>query len=212
MPLNIFATENVRLEDETVERLRAYLDVGEPAYLARLSAGDLPQYIGLIGASTAWIVLVGAAGIFLKSYLSKLGEQAAEGTVGLFQKLRKRRGTEPIADVANILVDLRKGLGGNGSIVVGISLSDEYTGPVLRITESDPLDIAIKLSYFVLHAMSLEDAMKAEMAAGRAPLGNASVFLGPNGGLTVTWWDKAMTGKFTIKLALDERAICPDVG
>jgi hypothetical protein len=59
MALRVYATDNVR-------------------------SLDGPQWIRLIGSSAPWLLLAVPASIFLKRYLSKLGELAAEGTSELF--------------------------------------------------------------------------------------------------------------------------------
>jgi hypothetical protein len=194
MTLQVYITDEAELTEDYIAQLRKYLDVAEPGFISRRSASSLPQYIQLIGDSAAWLVLAAGASIFLKSYLSKLGELAAEGTIGLLKKHRQSE-TERLLDVVEVLAKARSELGSDGSIVIGISLLNDSTGVVLPIRSCDALRIAVQLSRFVDNVEALEKLMNDEISKGHAPLGNAIVNIADDGSLTVEWIDQQMTGK-----------------
>jgi hypothetical protein len=195
MPLNVYMTDEIQ-SVEGFDLLARYLELGEPQFVSRCSAQSLPQWIEFIGASGPWLALAAASGIFLKSYLSKLGELAAEGTVKAFEKLKRVNGAEPITEISQIFAKLRSQMGPLGSVIIGINLQNDFYGAVLVIDSAEPLEIAFKLASFVSRVAALEELMRREIADGRAPTGNATVTIEADGSLTVEWLDRAMTGKY----------------
>ena len=164
--------------------LRRHLDVAGPYTIARRSADQLPQYIQLLGDHALWAALAVPATVFLTSFLQTLGRRAADATWDGVAALLKKDKVKPLADVATALADAkRSGI----EIVVGLDIPDRYFGTVLRITADSAEDIALPLAVFVTRADELSAIMKAEVEAGRAPLGRALITLEEDGGLTVRW-------------------------
>ena len=189
----LILTEGFRSTDE-IEHLAKMLPLREPVILSRCSAGELPQYAEILGSAIEWLVLGAPAAIFLKSYLSKLGELSAKATVEFLKKKEASEGTGSLIKVAEALALLRASQGENDFVVIGVSLLSDFDGAVLRISSVDPIEIAIQLSAFVCHVEALESAMREEMAAGRVPTGNAVVSVQTDGTLIVEWMDRATTG------------------
>ena len=57
----------------------------------------------------------------------------------------------------------------------------------MQATGSGPEAVAYKLAVFVIHAEELSQMMQAEIAAGRTPIGRATVEVQDDGSLLVKW-------------------------
>ena len=169
--------------------LRRHLNVDGPFTFFRKGADPaaIPQYIQLIGDLVWWLPLLVPAKWFLKSYLETLGPMAAHATRDGLAALFKKEEVKPLADVATALADARDASSGRIEIVVGLNIPDPHFGTALHITANSAEEIAHALAVFVTHANELSTIMKAEVAAGRAPLGRALITLEKDGGLTIRW-------------------------
>ena len=184
--LELAATELIGSQraERLATDLRRHLDVADPYTIARKSADQLPQYIQLLGHAALWATLAVPATVFLTSYLQTLGRRAADASWDGVAALLKKDKVKPLADVATALADAkRSGI----EIVVGLDIPDRYFGTALHIAADSAEEIAHALAVFVTHADQLSVAMKAEVEAGRAPLGRALITLEKDGGLTVRW-------------------------
>jgi len=195
MPIHFTVTDRARGADELARKLSAHLDIGPPKFIALFSSSP-PEYIELLGKAIFWSPLIAGAVIFLKSYLSKLGDLAAVDTVEFLRRVMKSNEVRPIADVANALVEAKASLGSNGRIIIGINLLNDHTGVILNISDENPVVVAAKLSQFVIRAEGLEALMALEIFEGRAPLGNAILSVEADGSLTVRWIDQGMAGRY----------------
>jgi hypothetical protein len=136
-----------------------------------------------------WVLLYPAKW-FLKSYLETLGPIAAHATRDGLAALFKKDEVKPLAEVATALADAREASSGRIEIVVGLNIPDRHFGTALHITANSAEEIARAVAVFVTRANELSAIMKAEVEAGRAPLGRAVITLEKDGGLTVRWRSK----------------------
>jgi hypothetical protein len=188
--LELTVTERIdpQRAQQLATELREHLEVADPTFVRRYS-GDpaaIPQYIQLIGDVVPWLALLYPAKWFLKSYLETLGPIAAHATRERLAALFKKE-VKPLAEVATALADAREASGGRIDILVGLDVPDPHFGTALRITADSAEEIAHALAVFVTRASDLSTKMKAEVEAGRAPLGRAIISLDEDGGLTVRW-------------------------
>jgi hypothetical protein len=195
--LELTVTEQIDPEraERLVTKLRDHLEVAGPSTLYRKGADPsaIPQYIQLIGDAALWLPLVLAAKWFVKPYLETLGPIAARATRDGLAALFRKDEVEPLADVADALADARQATTGRVEIVVGLNTPDPHFGTAMHITSNTPEEIGLELALFVTHAEELSATMKAEVEAGRAPVGRALIALEEDGSLSVRWWDKDLT-------------------
>jgi hypothetical protein len=188
--LKLTVTEQIDMQQaqRLATELRRHLQVDGPhPYFRRGDPSTIPQYIQLIGPVAVWLPLLYPAKWFLKPYLETLGPIAAHATRDALAALFKKKEVKPLAEVATTLADARKASGGHVEIVIGLDIPDPHFGTALRIAAHTPEEIAHALAVFVTCASELSTLMKAEVAAGRAPLGRALITLEKDGGLTVRW-------------------------
>jgi len=165
--------------------LDTHLDIEGPYFWLQKSADPSlgPQLIQLIGDAAAWAPLVSAATV----YLSTLAKRAADATWDGLTSLFKSKEVKPLADVAATLANAAQQAEGEVEIVVGLDIPEKHWGTVMVIKAKNPEEIACAIGSFVLHAERLAKEMKAEVAAGHAPLGRATINLEEDGSLTVRW-------------------------
>jgi hypothetical protein len=177
--LELTVTEGIDRQraEKLASELRGHLKVADHCRFVRRffepPAAAIPQYIQLIGDVAPWLVLLPAAKWFLKPYLETLGSIAAHATRDGLAALLKKKEAKPLADVATALANAREGSSGHVEIVVGLDIPDPHFGTALRITANSPEEIAHALAVFVTRASELSTMMKAEIAAGRAPMTGA---------------------------------------
>ena len=164
--------------------LRRHFEVDGPYTRVRKGADPsaISQFIQLLGPLAPY-----PAKWFLKSYLETLGPIAANATRDRLAALFKKEEVKPLAEVATALAKAREGSSGRVEIVVGLDIPDPHFGTALHITANSAEEIAYALAAFVTRASDLSTKMKAEVEAGRAPLGRAIITLDEDGGLTVRW-------------------------
>ena len=165
--------------------LGAHLDIEGPYFRFQKAAepGLGPQLIQLIGGVVAWLPLSAAATV----YLATLAKRAADATWDGLASLFKSKEVKSLAEVATTLAEAANAVEGDVEIVVGLDIPEENWGTAMVIRANSPEQIARALASFVMHAERLSKEMKAELAAGRTPLGRATIDLEEDGSLTVRW-------------------------
>ena len=172
------------LAETAKARLGAHLNIKGPRFYLRKSADPgLSQFIQLIGDVTSWLPLKAAAAVYFGALAKKAADATWDGLASLF----KSEDVKPLADVATTLADAAQETEGDVEIVVGLNIPDDFWGTAIVIKAKNPEEIARALASFVVHAERLSTEMKAEVAAGRAPLGMATITLEEDGSLTVRW-------------------------
>jgi hypothetical protein len=189
--LNLTVTEQINMQQaqRLATELRRHLQVDGPyPYFRRgVDPSAIPQYIQLIGPYVLWLALLPPAKWFLKSYLETLGSIAAHATRDGLAALFKKQEVKPLAEVATALADAREASSGHVEIVIGLDIPDSHFGTALHTTQDSAEEIALSLAVFVTRADELSTIMKAEIEAGRRPVGRAVISLENDGGLTVRW-------------------------
>jgi hypothetical protein len=112
---------------------------------------------------------------------------AAHATRDGLAALFKKQEVKPLAEVATALADAREASSGHVEIVIGLDIPDSHFGTALHTTQDSAEEIALSLAVFVTRADELSTIMKAEIEAGRRPVGRAVISLENDGGLTVRW-------------------------
>lgn len=184
LPREFDTSEAARLH----ERLRQHLNVGPPHHVVRKSV-DLDagyQIIQLIGDLANWLPLQAAAGIFLGT----LAKRAADALWDAAAAALKRPEVRPLADVSDALAKAMAHAGPETELIVGLDIPERNWGTVLIIKDRDPVRIAHALAVFAGKADQLSSVMKAEVKAGRAPMGRAIVEVDGDG-LVVRWRSQA---------------------
>lgn len=177
-----------RFDTEDAEAVRAalskHLQVGRPLFLLQRSAGPPPvSIIQLIGDAAAWLPMTVPATV----YLSTLAKRAGDATWDGIASVLKRKEVKPLADVAAALAAAADKAGGEAGIIIGLDIPDDHFGTVVIIRDRNPAAVARKLAAFVVHVEELSRVMRAEVEAGRPPLGQATVEVQDDGSLLVTW-------------------------
>ena len=183
-------TECIDTEDADAVRaaLNEHLSLGQPQFFMRLSAEPTPiSFIQLVGDAAGWLPLAAPAAVFLTVYSSTLAKHAGDATRDGIASLFKRKEVKPLADVATTLATAANKADGEVEIVVGLNIPDDYFGTAVRIKDGNPEAVAYKLAVFVIHAEKLSLMMQAETAAGRTPIGRATVEVQDDGSLLVKW-------------------------
>ena len=164
--------------------LGEHLEVGEPKWYARFSADpNLVSIIRLIGDALAWLPLSAAAAV----YLSTLAKHAGDATWKSIESRRRNKEVKPLTDVATTLATIASKADGRVQIAVGLNVPDDFWGTCITIQGQDPEEITRKMATFLVHIEALSRVMKAEMEAGRTPLGPAFVEIQEDGSLKVKW-------------------------
>jgi hypothetical protein len=191
--LELTVTEQIDAEqaERLARKLRDHLELAPGPYALFRKGADpsvIPQFIQLIGDAAWWLPLAGPAAVFLTSYLNALGPIAAQATRDGLAALLKKDEVTPVADVAAALADAREESSGCIDIVVGLDIPDRHFGTAMVISpNSSREEITYALALFVTHVNELSATMKAEVEAGRAPLGRALVTPEKDGSLSVRW-------------------------
>ena len=179
--LSLILSENLPEADGIRAELSKHLKVGQPRYLALMSANSiLSPFVQLLGEAGAWLPLYAAA----TAYLATLAKRAAEAT---WDKIANRNDVKPLADVATTLATAVACVDGKVRISFGLNIPDDYSGTSMSIKSSDPEEVARALSCFIVHVEHLSEAMQAEVVAGRVPFGPALIELQDDGSLLVRW-------------------------
>jgi hypothetical protein len=126
--------------EELVNTLRQILPVGDIGVYERKSAGELPQYIQLIGSLADWAILKIPAVAYLSAYASRRAILLAND--------HHARPNEPIEVFAEALTDAAKRLPPKVGFQIGIDLPDERWGTVLHLTTREPKEAARQLAVF----------------------------------------------------------------
>ena len=165
-------------------RLGDHLEVDEPIFTARFSADpNLVSVIRVIGDVATWLPLSAPVAV----YLSTIAKRAGDATWNSMQSLFKRKEVKPLADVATTLAETASRVDGEVYILIGLDIPDDYWGTCISIRGRDPEEIAHKMAAFLIHIEELSTVMRAEVEAGHAPLGGATVEVQSDGSLKVKW-------------------------
>lgn len=166
--LSLILSRKLPEADDIRAELSKHLKVGQPGYLALMSADPAqPSFVKLLGDAVAWLPLYAAA----TAYLATLAKRAAEAT---WDKIVKRNEVKPLADVATTVAKVAARV---DVISVGLNIPDDYLGTSVSIKSSDPEEVAHVLAHFVVHVEPLSKAMQDEVAAGRRPYGPVTIEL-----------------------------------
>ena len=175
--------------------LSKHLRVSEPVF-GGMKAADPPSFLQLLGDVTAWLPLKAAATI----YLITLAKHAADATWKKLASTSKNKEAKPIIDVANTLATAVEREGRIVPIIIGLNIPDDYFGTAISIKSADPKEIASGLSSFVVRVEDISRAMKAEVEAGRAPLGAATIELQKDGSLLICWVSQSDFRRHELKI------------
>ena len=172
-----FDAEAIRAE------LREHLKVSEPR-LMLLRSADPPSILNLLGDAQAWLPLKVAAAVYLSTLAKRAGGATWEGLASLL----KSNEVKPLADVAKTLATAANSVDGKVTMTVGLNIPDDHFGTAISIKPGPPEQVTrILLASFVVHVEQIEEAMRAEIEAGRTPLGRAKIELQEDGSLLVSW-------------------------
>ena len=76
------------------------------------------------------------------------------------------------------------------SLAIGLPLPNEVTGTVLWLDPDSEEETALLIARFVVRVEMIEQLIKAEIAAGRPPLGHVQVIPTDSGGFLLRWMDQ----------------------
>ena len=179
--LSLILSENFPEADGIQAELSKHLKVGQPRYLALMSANSvLSPFVQLLGEAGAWLPLYAAA----TAYLATLAKRAAEAT---WDKIANRNDVKPLADVATTLATVAANKDGKVRISFGLNIPDDYFGTSMFFESPNSEDVARALACFVVNVEQLSKAMQAEVAVGRVPAGPAIIELQDDESLLVRW-------------------------
>ena len=195
--LNLELTEKFDAENAAAIRaeLSKYLKVSEPRFISMRSA-DPPSFLQLLGDVSAWLPLKAAVAV----YLSTLAKRAGDATWNRLASLFNSNEVKPLADVTKTLATAADSVDGEVTIVVGLNIPDEHFGTAISIMPGDPEEMARVLASFIVHVEQISKAMRAEVEAGRTPLGPAIIKLQDDGSLMVSWVAQADFSRHELRI------------
>ena len=182
---------------ETIQaELSEYLKVSEPK-LMLLRSADPPSILNLLGDPLAWLPLKAAAAVYLSTLAKRAGDATWEGLASLL----KSNKVKPLADVAKTLATAANSVDGKVTMTVGLNIPDDHFGTAISIKPGPPEEVTrILLASFVVHVEQIEEAMRAEIEAGRTPLGGAKIELQDDGSLLVSWVAQADSSCYELRI------------
>ena len=186
-----------KFDVETIQaELSEYLKVSEPK-LMLLRSADPPSILNLLGDAQAWLPLKAAAAVYLSTLAKRAGDATWEGLASLL----KSNEVKPFADVAKTLATAANSVDGKVTMTVGLNIPDDHFGTAISIKPDPPEQVTrILLASFVVHVEQIEEAMRAEIEAGRTPLGGAKIELQEDGSLLVSWVAQADSSCYELRI------------
>ena len=186
-----------KFDAETIQaELSEYLKVSEPK-LMLLRSADPPSILNLLGDPLAWLPLKAAAAVYLSTLAKRAGDATWEGLASLL----KSNKVKPVADVAKTLATAANSVDGKVTMTVGLNIPDDHFGTAISIKPGPPEEVTrILLASFVVHVEQIEEAMRAEIEAGRTPLGGAKIELQDDGSLLVSWVAQADSSCYELRI------------
>jgi len=161
--------------------LSKHLLVAPPKFIYHRSADPVP-FMQLVGDTASWWPLT----VVVTAYFSRLAMHVADATWDKAVSFVKRKDAAPLVDVAKALILAKKE---GRKVEIGLNIPDDYFGTTLQIKGSDLADVAQELAVFVVHVEKLSKVMQDEIAAGRGPIGMASIEIQADESICVTWQD-----------------------
>ena len=162
--------------------LNPHLQVRSVAFFARRSV-DPPSVIQLLGDVVAWLPLTAPAAVFLSTLAKRAANAVWDKTAAWFA----HKDVKPLADVATTLVAAADRVGGKVMIGVGLNIPDDHFGTVIWTDSRDPVEVARKLSAFIVRAERIAATVRNEIERGREPVGPFLVELERDGTVTIRW-------------------------
>ena len=92
------------------------------------------------------------------------------------------------------------GVDGEVTISVGLNIPDDHFGTAISIMPGDPEEVARVLASFIVHVEQISKVMRAEIEAGRTPLGPAIIKLQDDGSLMVSWVAQADLNRHELRI------------
>ena len=166
-------------------------------------AYEVPSFIQIVLDAIHWVTPLKASAAFvlyhfhkfLKSYVERLGEHAADATTKELtdrnQKLRNllnKDEAEPLRRVVFALADAAEQSAGNTVLRIGFPLPEDYFGILLIIQNSEPAHIAYVLALFVRQAEDIEKRIIEEIDK-HGVFGGVELQIDAEGQFTASWKD-----------------------
>jgi hypothetical protein len=114
-------------------------------------------------------------GVVATAFLTAIAKHAADDLYDAVKSPLNRPEITPLAKVSEALATAVEQAGPGAEIIVGLNIPERNWGTVLFIRDRSPEKIAVALARFTSKADELSSLMKAEVQAGRAPLGRATI-------------------------------------
>lgn len=185
-------TEDVRIQLENDLRDTFHVSSSKTVYQ---HSATVPELVQILLEAATWKNGLGtAAAIFLKAYLEKLGNKAAESTWNLsvaLAKILKDKSVASLKKVTDAIFRVRKSLSSRSRFIIGLPYPEDYHGTLLTIETNDREEVALVLALFAVEAEEIQNRLSQEVDETQV-LGAITLGIDDDGAFVATWMDHAL--------------------